>query len=560
MNELIKEKVGLILKEVSFGKKDSIFKFYTDLLELMGDVEPTEFLRDIKVYHKDVDGEMSLFDYIEHENNSNKSLYLCKILSLSKDYAFSGKDIFVGVFLPFIKESLTKKGVSKIDYPIYNELLSIENIDLLFSENIFRGTGNLNRFLKPLKKTNNYKIFEKNLDKPEILSIFFDKFVNKKIKILMRDDWPYYFENLLNIIKNYPELLNLEIKTSSKKIKLQEHIIKESPFLTYKYLKDLNDDIRNILPVYIAETIEKLNKNQNIYNTENLKKFKEENSLDFRLIEEHNNWENITLENGQDLLSIYCINEDVSSEKIEEWLSKEGFGDFLEKRGENFIVDITKRGFYNNNVMMLIKKYPFLNEKENKEIVLDSIIKLVIKRKWISLENNFFSENEGHTYSVLSQRGIPTHLIFGTLEQQKNWYMSDNNMHDFYFFEKPLQDIYLNENGKKIKEELYNYNNKQKDYKERKKYADFIFECNKIYSIVNRYPTRTTELNGFMSYLLEINISGDELKNTQVIKNIMDKNDKYKLMLNSVIEKKKLLETVKGPELMLIKSDFKKRL
>lgn len=559
MNELMKEKVGLLLKEVSFGKKDSIFKFYTHLLELMGDVEPTEFLRDIKVYHKDVDGEMSLFDYIEHENNSNESLYLCKILSLSKDYTFSGKDIFLGIFLPFIKESLTKKGISKVDYPIYNELLSLENIELLFSENIFRGTGNLNRFLKPLKKTNNYKIFEKNLDKPEILSIFFDKFVNKKIKILMRDDWPYYFENLLNLIKNYPELLNSEIKTASKKIKLQEHIIKESPFLTYKYLKDLDDDIQNILPVYIAETIKKLNKNSDIYNTESLRKFKEENSLDFRLIEEHNNWEHITLENGQDLLSIYCINEDVSSEKIEEWLSKEGFRDFLEKRSENFIVDITKRGFY-NNIMMLIKKHPFLNEKENKEIVLDSIIKLVIKRKGISLEKSFFSEDEGHTYSVLSQRGIPAHLIFGTLEQQKNWYMSNNNMHDFYFFEKPLEDVSLNENGKKIKEELFHYNNKQKDYKERKKYADFIFECNKIYSIVNRYPTRTTELNGFMSYLLEINISGDELKSTQVIKNIMDKNDKYKLMLNSVIEKKKLLETMREPEFIQIKSDFKKRL
>lgn len=570
MNDLIKGKIDIIFKEVSFGKKQSVFKFYTDLIdliELIGNKNPEKFLMEITTYHKDMKREVTLMEYIEHENNNKKNLYLCKILSLNKNYTLSGIDIFHGVFIPFIKESLTKKGLSKLDIPIYNELLSLENLSLLLSENIFRGSGNLNKFLKPLKKTNNYKVFEKNLNDPKVLSIFFKMFIKKKIKILMRDDWPYYFENLLNMIKNYPELLKLEVKISNKKIELQENMIKESPFLTYKYLKNESAEINNILPVYMADIIKKLNTRLDFYNKDSLKKFKEKNDLDFRLIQENDNWEHIILENGQDLLSIYCMAEEISPEKIEEWLSKKNFGNFLEKRAENFITDITKRDFDNDNVINLIKKYPFLNKKEGQDIILDSIVNSVVNKKTISLEEEMRYESPGNTYSILSEKGIPDYLIFGTLEQQKNWYMSNENFKDLYFFtnslvevDVSLSNVYLNDNGKKIREELYNYNNKQKDYEERNKYTDFIFECHKIHSIVHRYPTRISDLETFVSYLLKIDISADELKNTQAIKNIMNKSEKYKVMLNSVIEKKKLLEMVEGEGLKPISLVLKKRL
>lgn len=558
MDKIKEDKIKELIKLTSFEKKASVAKFYHEFMDLIKDEDLDNVLHGITLYHSGREGNVDLFNFLLIENNCKKNLYLCKILSMSKNYTLSGIDFYHGVFLPFIKEGVSKKGISKSDKPFYNDFLSLSNIDLLFTDKeVFKGLGNLNKLLKSLAKITDFSVLEKNLENKEKIPYFFSKLIVSKTKTLIREDYPYYSKNLFNILRTYPHLADTETKSGYKKIKFIEKMAVESPYMTYEFFKA--NDIKKsneLLNFYVNDIAERLSKNREYYNISSLNSFKQNNILDFRLIEEFKNWEKVTLKTGQDLLSIYCIDSNMSRDNLRKFIEKEGFGDFLKSREENFIIDLMKDGHFDyESLLMVINKFSFLQEKESKEIILDALIRFSAGTG--KFNGNCFYDNHG-VHSMLDKKELPHKFIFGNLAQQKECYFKDEHIYALYH-----DADYLSGDLKKIIEkELYFYNSKQDDAEERIKYADFIFECNKTYNMMLKYQYKTvhSSLNEFGSFLSNVDINSDELKQVKILEKISEKDKNYKSMIISILEKKKIMEMMKAPELEPVNSVLKKRL
>ena len=542
MQEDSEKELRQLAKETNFANKNSTYLFYNGLKKLLEKEKSEDIFFNVKITYGSIyrnPEEIDLFSLLVRENNSKKNVYLCQLLSECNDYNLSGSDIFYGVFLPFMKSKATKNGVPKKDLPFYAALLNKENVMLMFEDqSVFKGLSALNKLLRVILKINDLTCVESGWSK-ELWMKVLKKMLSSKGKSLLRTDAAYYSDNLFKILKTYPELGDIDTKSGNKKMKFLEKIMCESPKMTYDFLCiNLPTEKDKFLNFYVNEVVSKLSRSVRPHNITSLESLNKTLVIDFDLIEKVEGWEKKTLKNGQDLLSIYCAKKGLTRHKLLKLIDKEGFGEFLEKRKENFIVDLCKTGEISEEYIKIVsEKYEFLKEKPSVDIILDA----VMRRAALKRHGHCFSDINNKQVSMLNHDALPMHLIFGTLEQQTSLYRDDEALFSLYVSGG------LNEGGKEIKEELYRYNESQPDSKKRKEYADFIFYCNNMMKEMSkdyRYNTVWEKLNALRDEVLNIKVPSDYLKKLCILKKMMDYDVNYKKVLDAALEQKKILESI----------------
>lgn len=542
MQEDSKKELKQLVKDTNFSNKNSTYLFYNGLKKLLEKEKSEDIFFNVKITYGSIyrnPEEIDLFSLLVKENNIKKNVYLCQLLSESNDYNLSGSDVFYGVFLPFIKSKATKNGVPKKDLPFYAALLNKENVMLMFEDqSVFKGLSALNKLLRVILKINDLTCVESGWSK-ELWVEVLKNILSSKGKSLLRKDAAYYSDNLLRMLKTYPELGDIATKSGHKKMKFMEKIMCESPEMTYDFLCiNLPDEKERLLNFYVNEVVSKLSRSDRPHNITSLELLNKTLVIDFNLIKKVDGWEKKNLKNGQDLLSVYCTKKELTRYELSKLINKDGFGDFLEQRDENFLVDLCKRGEISEEYIKIVsEKYEFLKEKPGVDIILDA----VMRRAALKRHGHCFSDINNKQVSMLNHDALPMHLIFGNLEQQASLYRDDEALLSLYVSGG------LNEGGKEIKEELYRYNESQPDAKERKEYADFIFYCNKMMSVMSkdyRYNTVWEKLNALRDDVLNIEIPSDYLKDLCILKKMMDYDVNYKKVLGAALEQKKILENV----------------
>lgn len=512
----INNELQILIDSTTFSNNVSVKKFYKKITELLIKETPSDFLNNNFVLKGSE--RLSLLEFLKSESSNKKSLYIHKIIFMDKKAPFSSINFLNGVFFPFLKESVSNR-ISKENSILYKDLLSKRNINLMVNDKqVFKGVKNINKLLKIFTLVEDFSIFEKNLNDPEVMETFFSYLSVNHLKKITKSP----VENFLNILRAYPKIWSEKVENSKKKIPYVNQMKIVQPYLYYmimsmqednnqRHIKFINEYMKKTLNVLSDEEIYTINKNDFV------------DSIDFRLVQEKEGWKDIKLKNGQDLFSIYCLAQNLKAEDLEKWKKEEDFLNFLKNREENFLIDVTRNNMNFQLFFKVLEEYPFLSHKKSEGFIF---------KNWFDNLSNY--KNKIVVDVSVFSSNISKELIFGSFEQQKK-YFNDFNISNNNFYK-------VNEaSSSGVIKEMYKYNKTQPNGDYQNLYIEFFFSLINLYKQkINKISNVHEEVNKSITLLKALDLQIEDLNQLKIFGKVSE----IEVVFLSYLENKKIWDSV----------------